>query len=245
MNAKHVLSLVMVAVLAGGGGWFLSNRQHQSNAAPDANAPAPGGKIYSCSMHPQIRNTKPGRCPICLMELAPLGSGQSAAQLPEGSVQLSASVINVINVQTSEVKRQPLARTLRVAGIIDDNDMRHRRLSAYIDGRIEKLFINSIGAEVTAGQPLATFYSPTLLAKQALSLAKVADCFQTVVGCDQVPLSKPAPDGVLLACARLGVTPQETLLVGDSRFDEGAASAAGTGFVWFKSFAELRIPGLG
>lgn len=87
--------------------------------------------------------------------------------------------------------------------------------------------------------------SPTLLANQALSLAKVADCFQTVVGCDQVPLSKPAPDGVLLACSRLGVLPQETLLVGDSRFDEGAASSAGTGFVWFKSFAELRIPGLG
>lgn len=86
--------------------------------------------------------------------------------------------------------------------------------------------------------------SPTLLANKALGIAKVADCFQTVVGCDQVPLSKPAPDGVLLACTRLGVTPSETLLVGDSRFDEGAALAAGTGFVWFKSFAGLDIPGL-
>ena len=36
-------------------------------------------------------------------------------------------------------------------------------LSAYVDGRIDKLYINFVGAEVTKGQPLADFYSPTLL----------------------------------------------------------------------------------
>jgi HAD superfamily hydrolase (TIGR01509 family) len=84
--------------------------------------------------------------------------------------------------------------------------------------------------------------SPTRLADQALSIAGLGDCFRTVVGCDQVPESKPAPHGILLACSRLGVSPGETVMIGDSRFDEGAASAAGTGFVWFKSFAELRLP---
>jgi hypothetical protein len=29
--------------------------------------------------------------------------------------------------------------------------------------------------------------------------------------------------------------------VGDSRFDEGAAKAAGTGFRWFTSFAALQL----
>lgn len=83
--------------------------------------------------------------------------------------------------------------------------------------------------------------SPTGLARRALSLAKLESFFATVVGCDEVPRSKPAPDGVLEACRRLGVAPEETLLVGDSRFDEGAARAAGVPFRWFTSFAELKL----
>ena len=50
-------------------------------------------------------------------------------------------------------------------------------------------------------------------------------------------------DGILEACRRLGVRPEETIMVGDSRFDEGAAKAAGTGFRWFTSFAELKLDG--
>jgi Cu(I)/Ag(I) efflux system membrane fusion protein len=50
-----------------------------------------------------------------------------------------------------------------VAGSIDDNDAQHRRLSAYVDGRIEKLFVNYLGAEVREGEPLALMHSPMLL----------------------------------------------------------------------------------
>jgi phosphoglycolate phosphatase/AHBA synthesis associated protein len=83
--------------------------------------------------------------------------------------------------------------------------------------------------------------SPTGLARRALSLAKLESYFDTIVGSDQVAHSKPAPDGVLEACRRLGVNPDETIMVGDSRFDEGAAKAAGAGFRWFTSFAELKL----
>lgn len=83
--------------------------------------------------------------------------------------------------------------------------------------------------------------SPTGLARRALSLARLDSYFDTVVGCDEVPRSKPAPDGVFEACRRLGVAPIEAILVGDSRFDEGAASAAGVPFRWFTSFAELKL----
>jgi len=34
-------------------------------------APAPEGAIYTCPMHPQIRQVGPGLCPICGMALEP------------------------------------------------------------------------------------------------------------------------------------------------------------------------------
>lgn len=83
--------------------------------------------------------------------------------------------------------------------------------------------------------------SPGSLARIALSVAKLDGYLDTVVGSDEVPHSKPAPDGIFEACRRLGVQPAETIMVGDSKFDEGAAKAAGTGFRWFTSFATLKL----
>ncbi len=101
------------------------------------------------------------------------------------------------------------------------------------------------GAEAVLGSitlPKAVITnSPTDLARRALSLARLESHFDTIVGCDQVAASKPAPDGVLLACRRLGVKPAEAVLIGDSRFDEGAAKSAGADFRWFTSFAELKV----
>lgn len=51
------------------------------------------------------------------------------------------------------------------------------------------------------------------------------------LACSDEAASKPAPDLVLLACRKLSVSPGETWFVGDSRFDEGAATAAGSHFV--------------
>ncbi len=83
--------------------------------------------------------------------------------------------------------------------------------------------------------------SPRALARRALEAARLEGCFRTVVGCDDVERSKPAPDMVLEACLRLGVAPGRAVLVGDSRYDEEAARAAGAAFVQFRSFAELRL----
>lgn len=80
------------------------------------------------------------------------------------------------------------------------------------------------------------------LARRALGNAGLDGFFPVVVGGDDVPRSKPAPDMVVEACRRLGVAPAEAAVVGDSDFDAEAAQAAGAPFVRFRSFAELRLP---
>ena len=47
---------------------------HHAHAAP-AGPPLAKGAIYTCPMHPQIRNVGPGTCPICGMALEPLDVG--------------------------------------------------------------------------------------------------------------------------------------------------------------------------
>jgi Cu(I)/Ag(I) efflux system membrane fusion protein len=99
------------------------------------------------------------------MELTPVYPGEKGYDDSGGDnvIALTQSQIQVLHVQTATAKTRLLTRTLNISGTIDDNASRHRVLSAYVDGRIDKLHINYVGAEVTAGQPLADFYSPSLL----------------------------------------------------------------------------------
>lgn len=114
-------------------------------------------------MHPWIKSPKPGRCTICGMDLTLVSSSEAAAHEHPDIVHLPQTTIQILHVETAEAKMRPLAKTLQVAGMIDDDNRRHRILSAYVEGRIEKLLVNYVGAEVVAGQPMAHLYSRTLL----------------------------------------------------------------------------------
>ncbi|MCW6507445.1 heavy metal translocating P-type ATPase [Lichenifustis flavocetrariae] len=46
--------------------------KYLSSKPADPDAPVPEGAIYTCPMHPQIRQEGPGSCPICGMALEPL-----------------------------------------------------------------------------------------------------------------------------------------------------------------------------
>lgn len=138
--------------------------------------------FYQSAMHPWIKSDKPGRCTICGMELTPVYEGDTGFDATGGEdvVPLSQSMIQVMNVETVEAKVQQVAKTLRVAGTIEENQSRHRVLSAYIPGRIQKLYVNYLGAEVKEGEPLAEFYSAVLLQAEREYKALTGD-FQKAV----------------------------------------------------------------
>src|SRR5262245_30351139 len=125
MKLRHVLLLLFVAAGAAWGGWFIGRK----SAPVPATAAQESGRISSCSMHPHVRSSTPGKCPICHMALAPIYSGQGPGS--DRLVMLGSNSITAIHVQSSEVTRRSLRRTLRVAGTIDDNDTTHRIVSAY------------------------------------------------------------------------------------------------------------------
>ena len=53
------------------------------SSKPASSTPSPKGVIYTCPMHPQIRRTEPGNCPICGMTLEPVGAGETNGPSPE------------------------------------------------------------------------------------------------------------------------------------------------------------------
>jgi P-type Cu+ transporter len=49
----------------------MSHHAHRQHAPADAGTTTPAGTIYTCPMHPEIRQVGPGACPICGMGLEP------------------------------------------------------------------------------------------------------------------------------------------------------------------------------
>ncbi len=167
---KTSLAILLTLAVAVPVTWLATRKFHPSGPSSPATSGQPvnaGRKLlyYQSAMHPWIKSGKPGRCTLCGMELTPVFEGDAGFDATGGGdvVPLTQTMIQVINVQTTEAQVRPLKKTLQVAGIIDDDATRHRILTAYTPGRVQKLHVNFMGAEVTEGQPLVEFYSPTLL----------------------------------------------------------------------------------
>jgi Cu(I)/Ag(I) efflux system membrane fusion protein len=163
---KKFFTILLVALLAAIAGWMLRGNYPASGIRHPASDTTSGKKLlyYQSSMHPWIKSDKPGKCTICGMDLVAVYEGDRGFEAGPGLVTLGSNTVQAIHVQTAEVTRRPLSRTLRFAGQIDDDDTKHRFISAYVDGRIDQLFFTYVGAEIREGQPLAMLYSPMLMA---------------------------------------------------------------------------------
>ncbi|MCC9608782.1 efflux RND transporter periplasmic adaptor subunit [Blastopirellula sp. JC732] len=122
-------------------------------------------QIYTCPMHPQIRQPGPGRCPICGMPLVPASSG--AADLDEFAVTIQPAQRRLAQIQTAPATSEPVSTTIETIGAIEIDESREATIAAYINGRVERLFADYTGVLVAKGDHLAIVYSPQLYAAQA------------------------------------------------------------------------------
>jgi multidrug efflux pump subunit AcrA (membrane-fusion protein) len=119
---RTLFYLVFIAALAGGAVW-LAKRQPTATATTSANS-KPERKIlyYQSPMHPWIKSDKPGKCPICGMNMVPVYADAGETNSSTGfGLKLNSDSVNVANVQTAPVERRQIVRTLRVAGNISVN----------------------------------------------------------------------------------------------------------------------------
>ena len=123
--------------------------------------------VYTCSMHPQIKQNKPGLCPICAMDLVPMVTGKSEGEhVDPNEIQMTESALALASVQTTIIKRGVPEKNIQLLGKVKADERKISELTARFGGRIEKLFVNYTGQQVRKGQKLGTIYSPELITAQ-------------------------------------------------------------------------------
>ncbi|MFT5157862.1 MAG: Cu(I)/Ag(I) efflux system membrane fusion protein [Bacteroidia bacterium] len=121
-------------------------------------------QIWTCSMHPHVKQPEPGQCPICGMDLIPLNQDDSDENSME--IRMSPTAMQLANVQTSIVKMTKPVKEIRINGKVKADERRVYSQSSHIPGRIERLLVNATGEYVSKGQVLAYIYSPELVLAQ-------------------------------------------------------------------------------
>ncbi len=126
---------------------------------------------WTCSMHPQIRQTKPGKCPICFMDLIPVSSAEG--DIGPRQISFSQEAIKLMEIETTPVERKFVTAEVRMTGKVDYDETRVKHITAWVTGRIDRLYVDFTGITVKKGDHMVYLYSPELLEDQRALLAAV------------------------------------------------------------------------
>ncbi|MBZ9632145.1 efflux RND transporter periplasmic adaptor subunit [Salegentibacter sp. LM13S] len=121
-------------------------------------------QIWTCSMHPSVRQNEPGDCPICGMDLIPVSENEN--ELDSDMFVMSENALKLANVETLIVGTNDASKEIRLNGKVEVDERNTYTQSTHIPGRIEQLSVNFTGEKVNRGQVLASVYSPELVTAQ-------------------------------------------------------------------------------
>ncbi len=157
-----IFGIVLGTIFSGGGDSAIS-KEHENHT--DIQDPKTG--LWTCSMHPQIKMEKPGKCPICGMELIPLEeSSSSKEEVASNEIVMTKEAIQLANIQTSVVSKTGANKEIRLLGRVQPDERKLYSQVSHIPGRIERLYINFTGEKVSRGQKMVRIYSPELISAQ-------------------------------------------------------------------------------
>lgn len=144
-------------------GWVTTSGGRDAGAAGDSSSSVEV-KRFICPMMCVPPTTQPGRCPVCGMELVEAAAGGGGDGI---SVVIEPAARRLIGIRTEMAKSQSVTRTIQSIGSIEYDESQLATISAYVDGRLEKLYADYVGVPVSEGDDLALIYSPELYSAQA------------------------------------------------------------------------------
>ncbi len=137
--------------------------------------------VYICPMHPTYKSDRPGKCPICGMDLVP-AEGQTATKpagehkkrpkaekeetLPLAPVRIPPERQQLIGVRTARVSHERLVLSLRAPARVTHDETRLFEVHTRVSGWVEEVRVDYTGRFVKKGETLFTLYSPEVLSTE-------------------------------------------------------------------------------
>lgn len=167
-----ILLLVGLAI-----GWIIkpssqsSNHETHDHSQMRVESSSTSEEIWTCSMHPQIRQNEPGICPICEMDLIPLDNSMSNDDPTILKMSKEASKLAQIETyfvggkSNTEGSGNPQTNSsIKADGTVELDERTIKSQTAHVTGRIETMAVSFDGQFVSKGQKIASIYSTELLA---------------------------------------------------------------------------------
>ncbi len=174
--ARMVVAAVVLAVgfLAGYVVKGITTVHDHGLVVTDADEPeaAKGETWWTCSMHPQVHQPKPGKCPLCFMDL--IEESAEGGDIGPRQISFSDEAIKLMELDTTPVERRFVTSEIRMVGKIDYDETRVKHITAWVPGRIDRLYVDFTGIKVEKGDHLVYLYSKELLEDQRALLAAIA-----------------------------------------------------------------------
>jgi len=161
-GGRGIALLLLLFVLA----FTLGRLGSNGGEAPETHAAhETAAELWTCSMHPHIKLPQAGDCPMCGMDLIPLEIDAGSALDPR-QLRMSEDAIALAGIQTTPAVRAYAATEVRMYGKLDYDESKLAYITAWVPGRLDRLYVSYAGVAVKKGDHLVDMYSPELFAAQ-------------------------------------------------------------------------------
>lgn len=167
IDKKNIIIAAFTLIIGLLAGWlaFGGNKSNVIAQHKQVENQIKGATVWTCSMHPHIRQNEPGDCPICGMDLIILNDEHSA-ELDSNAISMSTTALQLANVRTVIVGKMNPIKQIKLNGKVQYDERMVYSQSSHIPGRIEQLMVSFTGEFVAKGQTIAYVYSPELVTAQ-------------------------------------------------------------------------------
>jgi Cu(I)/Ag(I) efflux system membrane fusion protein len=118
--------------------------------------------VYICPMNCVSPMKKPGKCPVCGMDLVAVAAQEHSHDAGASVVTFSPETTRAAGIQVAPVERKIVTAEIKLFGKIEYDPVEQYKVTAFSPGIIDRIYVKRAGQMVRAGDPLFDMHSSEL-----------------------------------------------------------------------------------